>query len=73
MFARKVLVPTSRLRKFDRELRYLYARRSALEILIRSLNDYQQYQFEPGARVPPQDCLTPYRVSSGSMRDCSSV
>ncbi len=45
----KVLDCTSREKQIRKELQYLYNRRSAVEMLIRSLEHYDQFQARPMA------------------------
>jgi phosphoribulokinase len=49
MVLKKVLVGLPRAREFHKELEYLYARRAAIEALIRSMEGY--IRFVPG--TPP--------------------
>ena len=43
MFVKKALAATSRARAHRKELEYLYARRTAINTLIQSLEDYNRY------------------------------
>jgi hypothetical protein len=44
MFAKKLLVTLTPPRGFQKELKYLYQRRSAVDTLIRSLEDYDRFR-----------------------------
>jgi hypothetical protein len=53
MFAKKVPpVPSGMGRSYRKELEYLYARRSAVDALIQSLQDYDRFRApSPGGRM----------------------
>ncbi len=44
MLVHRVVLPMTPIREFRKELQYLYERRSAVEALIRSLEEYARYQ-----------------------------
>lgn len=44
MFAKKPPVPFAPIRGFEKELEYLYARRSLIDTLIRSLEEYDRFR-----------------------------
>ena len=44
MFAKKALTATSSSRNYRKELDYLYARRTAVDALIQSLEEYDRYR-----------------------------
>jgi hypothetical protein len=47
MFAKKAPTPTSSSRTYRKELEYLYARRTTLDVLIQSLEEYDRYRGRP--------------------------
>jgi hypothetical protein len=47
MVLQKVLMELGPAREFRKELEYLYARRAALDTLIRSLQEYERYLPKP--------------------------
>ncbi len=51
MFAKKALPRPSGTRTFRKELEYLYARRTAVDTLIHSLEEYNRFRPQP-AIVP---------------------
>ena len=44
MFAKKTLPPTPPDRTYRKELEYLYARRTAIDTLIQSLEEYDRFR-----------------------------
>ena len=50
MFAKKAVPPTSSGRTYQKELEYLYARRSTVNTLIRSLEEYDRFRGHTGSR-----------------------
>ena len=50
MFAKKELPASTPLPEYRKELEYLYARRSAIDALIESLEDYDRFRETRGDR-----------------------
>jgi len=50
MFAKKVNLFTPQGRTYRRELKYLYARRTAVDALIQTLQDYNRYRAPTAAQ-----------------------
>jgi hypothetical protein len=51
MLAKKVISQATQGRSYRRELDYLYARKSAVDTLIQSLQEYDRFRARSSARV----------------------
>ena len=52
MHGKKLVLQLAPMREFRRELAYLYAKRSSVDELIRSLREYERYQSKREGQYP---------------------